>query len=359
VAVADDLGNQESPGAEDVSELEAQRALYMDEWNTIAEKEKEFEDKRLERKKQKLLIEQFKFDLQAEEDTRIRNRKRKEQELEMKRDTAKQNLKADKEAWERVTAAGYKDTCPVCAQTLPPNEVEDNKEIFERQKKTVEENGNKHKRELAAVEQEIEDFVNAVQTVSEEERRLNEQIKVEQAKLELMPEIEHKPVDVSELRTNIDNIGRKIATYERAKKDQDRLMTMLKEIEGIAREIEIEERKVKDAGQWKMYTAKVTVELVNAQFDEVRIELFKYQKNGNVADTFEIWYKGTKYQDISSTERILAGLEINEYLKNALGVSVPTIIDNFESYSSIKPDRLPPQSIIAVAENVAFEVKTF
>jgi len=88
---------------------------------------------------------------------------------------------------------------------------------------------------------------------------------------------------------------------------------------------------------------------VNKHFDKVQIELFKYQKNGNVADTFEIWYKGTKYQDISSTERILAGIEINEFLKQSLEIEVPTIIDNFESYGSISFDSMPKPSIVAVA----------
>jgi len=113
----------------------------------------------------------------------------------------------------------------------------------------------------------------------------------------------------------------------------------------------------KDAEQFIQYRAMATVEAVNNQFSRVRIELYEYPKNGEPRPTFKLLYNGVNFMDTSSTERVLLGLEINDYLKKSLEVNVPTIIDNFESYPSIDYGTLPKQSIVSIAtDDEAFSV---
>ena len=76
---------------------------------------------------------------------------------------------------------------------------------------------------------------------------------------------------------------------------------------------------------------------VNGLFANVRFKMFKTLINGNVNPTCECTLHGTPYQDLSSSERINAGIDIINAVCKYNNVYAPCFIDNAESINDVMP----------------------
>lgn len=85
---------------------------------------------------------------------------------------------------------------------------------------------------------------------------------------------------------------------------------------------------------------------IKEQFNECSIVLEKMQKNGEIKECFEIFYRGRPYRRLSYSEQIFCNLEIANYIKTNERKSLPVFIDNSESITAfpdvslIKSDQL-------------------
>ena len=67
-------------------------------------------------------------------------------------------------------------------------------------------------------------------------------------------------------------------------------------------------------------------------FENVRFQLFEKNKsNDEIKETCILKYRGVKYDDLSYSTKIIAGLEVVKAFQKFYNVTVPVLIDNAES----------------------------
>ncbi|QBP06982.1 DNA repair protein [Virgibacillus phage Mimir87] len=82
--------------------------------------------------------------------------------------------------------------------------------------------------------------------------------------------------------------------------------------------------------------AELQAEKVQALFENLSINLFKEQKNGDIKPDFEIEMDGKGYKKLSLSESIRAGLELRDVLSVQSEIITPCFVDNAESITKFK-----------------------
>ena len=69
----------------------------------------------------------------------------------------------------------------------------------------------------------------------------------------------------------------------------------------------------------------------------VTISLFDVVKStGEVKDAFKFTYNGRRYDRLSLSEKVRAGMELSELIKRLTGRNYPVFVDNMESIEDLK-----------------------
>ena len=104
--------------------------------------------------------------------------------------------------------------------------------------------------------------------------------------------------------------------------------------------------KMKDAAQ---FIAKKT-EMLAAMLRMNRVEISLYdvmKTTGEVKDTFKFTYNGRRYDRLSLSEKIRAGMELSELMKRLTGRNYPVFVDNMESVDDLANVRPTGQVLMA------------
>lgn len=84
------------------------------------------------------------------------------------------------------------------------------------------------------------------------------------------------------------------------------------------------------------------------RMNKVEISLYDVVKStGEVKDTFKFTYGGRRYDRLSLSEKIRAGMEVSELMKRLTGRNYPTFVDNMESVDDLANVRPTGQVIMA------------
>lgn len=84
------------------------------------------------------------------------------------------------------------------------------------------------------------------------------------------------------------------------------------------------------------------------RMNKVQISLFDVVKStGEVKDVFRFTYNGRRYDRLSLSEKIQAGLELSELMRHLTGRRYPVFIDNMESVDDLTNVRPDGQIILA------------
>lgn len=84
------------------------------------------------------------------------------------------------------------------------------------------------------------------------------------------------------------------------------------------------------------------------RMNKVEISLYDVVKStGEVKDTFKFTYGGRRYDRLSLSEKIRAGVEVSELMKRLTGRNYPTFVDNMESVDDLANVRPSGQVIMA------------
>lgn len=102
-------------------------------------------------------------------------------------------------------------------------------------------------------------------------------------------------------------------------------------------------------------------ELTFSQLKMNRVEISLYdvvKSTGEVKDTFKFQYGGRRYDRLSLSERIRAGMEVSELMKRLTGRNYPVFVDNMESVDDLANVRPTGQIIMAkCVSGAALQVK--
>lgn len=120
-------------------------------------------------------------------------------------------------------------------------------------------------------------------------------------------------------------------------------------ISKIEEEIKAKKALISAAAQ---YVAKRNELLfASLKMDAVEISLFDVVKTtGEVKDTFKFTYNGRRYDRLSLSEKIRAGMEVSELMKRLTGRNYPQFVDNSESLDDL--GRVKPSGQLIVARCV-------
>ena len=114
--------------------------------------------------------------------------------------------------------------------------------------------------------------------------------------------------------------------------------------------------QMKDAA---LYIAKKT-ELLTAKLKLNRVEISLYdvvKTTGEVKDVFKFNYNGRRYDRLSLSEKIRAGMELSELMKRLTGRNYPVFVDNMESVDDLANVRPTGQVLMArCAKNAELRV---
>lgn len=139
----------------------------------------------------------------------------------------------------------------------------------------------------------------------------------------------------ADITTQIDAVKAELARKQTIDDAKDRVMELQAEFKvAVARGAECERL---DFLLEKFNKAKMTMlsERINKSFKVVKWELFRKQKNGGTEDVCVCTIHGAPYGEntTSTTERLMAGLDIVSTLQEIYGVKAPIWIDGKESYN--------------------------
>ena len=102
-------------------------------------------------------------------------------------------------------------------------------------------------------------------------------------------------------------------------------------------------------------------ELTFSQLKMNRVEISLYdvvKSTGEVNDTFKFQYGGRRYDRLSLSEKIRAGMEVSELMKRLTGRNYPVFVDNMESVDDLANVRPTGQIIMAkCVSGAALQVK--
>ena len=363
-AVCDHLTKEiAEAGSISVADLEAERKALSDEWDAKTKRAKAIENKFAKADKESLLLSAIQMESnEIQQKIRRFNMQKEMKVAEIKQliSSTERKIQAKADEWKQAQVKEVKATCPTCGQSFPADRVTAGEDAKKALLEGIEADGKTLKEQLESYRAALADA--ELENCKPLEILYADKMREFQAQQKIVIELENAKTrepkeSISGLRERMDEIGKQIAEAGRVAEKTAERDELIKAIEKSAREIEINERVQKDAGQYILYAAQASVEAVNAMFTNVKIELFEYQKNGVIKPTFKLLYNGVDFGDTSGAERVLIGLEINEYLKSALGASVPTIIDCFGEYPSIEFSMLPKQSVVSIATKEPMKVE--
>ena len=118
------------------------------------------------------------------------------------------------------------------------------------------------------------------------------------------------------------------------------------QLEQEAQEIQ---RKKEQISHLILYVSK-RAELTFSQLTMNRVAISLYdvvKSTGEVKDTFQFTYGGRRYDRLSLSEKIRAGLEVSELLKRLTGRNYPVFLDNMESVEALDNVRPTGQVLLA------------
>ena len=228
--------------------------------------------------------------------------------------------------------------------------------------------------ELVALEKQTEDTFRQFQAddlaALEQEIAALEQKRtalVEQALLQN----EQRAAELEELRSQIRSLSADAECGVLTQQEYERLTACKEEISSCKAELtaarnaqsaepEDFDAKIKAAEQQIKAKKKLLAEVAlyiskraemtfsKLQMNKVQISLYDVVKTtGEVKDTFRFTYNGRRYDRLSLSEKIRAGMEVSELMKQLTGRNYPQFIDNMESVDDLANVRPTGQIIMA------------
>lgn len=142
-----------------------------------------------------------------------------------------------------------------------------------------------------------------------------------------------------EWSTKRDQLRDKLATKSTIAKKEQRIKELEEQERKLNQQLADLEGEYYHAEQLEQAQISDLEKRVNAMFDNVRFKMFEHLLNGSTKPTCECTMHGTPYQDLSTSEKINAGIEIINAICRHTNTWAPCFIDNAESVNDVTPTR--------------------
>jgi DNA repair exonuclease SbcCD ATPase subunit len=292
------------------------------------------------------------------------------------------------------------NNCPVCNQEFPADKKAEMLEKFEADKKqkltSINLDGQKiseelklNKSKLAELQKDLSDLTAEVLSLTEQETAVKEELGKLPTEIDLsgnalylgykasitalefaLKETEESLADTNTLKANltarkaeiqsqIEVIQGVLASKQRIDDAKDRVIELREELKlstGKAAECERLDFLLERFEQAKM---GLLSERINQKFKLVKWLLFRTQKNNGIENVCIPMVHGSPYGEntTSTTEKLMAGLDIVNTLQEIYNVTAPIFVDNAEAYNSFNVPATKAQMIqLFVSEDAEIKV---
>lgn len=319
----------------------------------------------------------------ADTDTDIQDYTRRMEKLEKK-------MAAFRDDWARVEGEAFtwdetedKVTCPTCGQRLPQDQI---KEIREKARRDFDTRHMAAQDELDSRATELKKDKNDTEALIASAKNIKQQLetKLSKAKEYLAGATMVEPTELKveddeawqqasqderDEQAKLDQMTeRQSAANQSAEEDSKRIEASKQQLmttrdslrDELAKEGQIADRKqrikeleekltqlnqqftdLEQEDAWAESLEHATIEdletRVNKLFKMVRFQMFTTMLNGSTKPTCVLTMHGVPYQDLSNSEKILAGMECTQAMSRHTGTYAPLIIDNAEAVNDFPP----------------------
>ena len=271
------------------------------------------------------------------------------------------------------------DICPTCGQKLPPDKLEEAKqkaleEFNFRKSKTLEEINSRGKRMkeqkttdeknrdsvvesmlkvqaenevLAGKEEAMEKELNAMAepNYKEQPEYLNVESKISRIKNEIESlksdddtEIINIRNDIAALKLDISTRSEKLAIVQQRNQSHARIQELKQEEKDLGKVYNNIQHQLYLTEQFLRAQVSLTEDGINKHFKYVKFRMFEQQINGGLKQCCEPLIDGVPYSDgLNKGSRMKAALDILNTLSEHYHKTLPVIIDDCESYTSLIP----------------------
>ena len=271
-------------------------------------------------------------------------------------------------------AIGRDRRCPTCHRAVLDTDIPTLKSEFEASLGKIVADGKEQQaqlQELRAMEQKAKDTF--------------EQFKADDvAKLEAeLAEANNAPNDdaghsrIEEMRAEIQSLTSDIQYGNLTDAEYERLIACGEEIRQVEAELaaqqktaaasvedysekisgiqtQIKERKAQIDALFQFLSKRAELTFSQLKMNRVAISLYDVVKStGEVKDTFKFTYNDRRYDRLSLSEKIRAGMEVSELMKKLTGRNYPVFVDNMESVDDLANVKPTGQVIMAKCVNGA------
>lgn len=260
---------------------------------------------------------------------------------------------------------GYQ--CPTCRRAVTADELPAMQNAFRTSIKQIVEAGQAERaklEELQALEKKArdtflqfqkDDIAKLEETLQEakeaaepdathpEAQQLQERMQALAAELEFGALSQEEYDRMFACREELRQVRADIAAIEKATPAAGDLDSQLK-----AARTEIEQCKLKLQYLAQYISKRAEMTFSALKMNRVEISLYDVVKStGEVKDAFKFTYNGRRYDWLSLSEKIRAGMEVSELMKRLTGRNYPQFVDNMESVDDLANVRPTGQVIMA------------
>ncbi|TXK78717.1 AAA family ATPase [Mesonia sp. K4-1] len=176
---------------------------------------------------------------------------------------------------------------------------------------------------------------------------------------------EVKPVDISTLKFQKDNVQKEIdelknqlSIEDQIVKSNARINVLEKEESELSQTIADYEREQFVIENFIKAKIDTLESMINERFELVNFKLFETQVNGAQVETCQALINGVPFSDANTASKINAGIDIINTLSKHYQVSAPIFVDNRESVVNLIPSQSQIINLIVSEADKKLRVKT-
>lgn len=281
---------------------------------------------------------------------------------QQKLDEKSETLKRYSNALLTLKNSKVSEICETCGQKLKDSDIKTAK------KKLVEriENGNKvttqAREEALMMHKRVEEIQNKVKNLMEpvyppkaiEMQQVIETLTMELAQIPEAQDLSNYSEKMEEFNQQMDSLKKEFLIIERNKQIEKEIEKIEQEHKETIETLSNLQELLDATKKFISFKCQHAEESINNLFENVKFNLFQQNKsNDEIKETCSLTFKGIKYNDLSYSTKIIAGLEVVKAFQKYYNVTVPIILDNAESitetlnidsqafYMFVKPENCP------------------
>lgn len=249
-------------------------------------------------------------------------------------------MKVYAEALEKLSKTVVKEVCETCGQKLSKFAIENSQKKLAQRIQNGKQKTAELRENVSSLKQKWENAQRKVNGLMEP--TYPAQVDALQGEIETLTEqLANAPESVDmdgyeeamqSLTAQMESLKEQYIILKRNKEVETEIQNIETERRTCVSELSETQRDLDLVKRFISFKCESSESAINALFGDVRFQLFEQNKsNDDVRETCILRYRGVKYDDLSYSTKIIAGLEVVKAFQKFYNITAPIFIDNAES----------------------------